>query len=259
METPLPAASEASAEPAQMSLVSRLFNVIVAPGELFDFVKGAKVSAANWLLPALLLIVVSWAGGWFVLSKDFSKQQLNDMTMQALDKQLAKMPADRAEQMRDQMVKYAEISQKISIAALPVVTAFASPFLWGLIVWLVGTRALKGSFGYMKAVEAVGLSNVVTLLDSLVTTLLILAMGNILARPSLALLIKDPDPQKTIYAVLGIFNVMTFWLLAVRSIALARLSSVSFAKAAVWVFGIWAAYTGLMVGGGLLIKLATGT
>ena len=37
---------------------------------------------------------------------------------------------------------------------------------------------------------------------------------------------------------------MTFWLLAVRAMGLARLSGVSFIKAALWVFGIWAAYTG---------------
>ena len=49
---------------------------------------------------------------------------------------------------------------------------------------------------------------------------------------------------------------MTFWLLAVRAIGLARLSGVSFAKAAVWVFGIWAAYTGFFIGLGALVQAA---
>jgi hypothetical protein len=49
---------------------------------------------------------------------------------------------------------------------------------------------------------------------------------------------------------------MTFWILAVRGVGLARLSGVSVAKAVTWVFGIWAAYTGLLVGFGFLAKTA---
>jgi hypothetical protein len=37
---------------------------------------------------------------------------------------------------------------------------------------------------------------------------------------------------------------------------LARLSGASFAKAALWVFGIWAAYTGFLIGLGALAQAA---
>jgi hypothetical protein len=49
---------------------------------------------------------------------------------------------------------------------------------------------------------------------------------------------------------------MTFWLLAVRGIGLARLSGVSIARAIAWVFGVWVAYTGLLVGLAYLAKAA---
>jgi hypothetical protein len=49
-------------------------------------------------------------------------------------------------------------------------------------------------------------------------------------------------------------NVMTFWVLALRSLGLARLSGISFAKAALWVFGLWAAWTGFFMGIGLVMK-----
>ena len=86
--------------------------------------------------------------------------------------------------------------------------------------------------------------------------LLILGLGNLYASPSLMLLVKDFDPQNTVHGLLAIVNVMTFWLLAVRAVGLARLSGVSFAKAALWVFGIWAAYTGFLTGLGLLVQMA---
>ena len=56
--------------------------------------------------------------------------------------------------------------------------------------------------------------------------------------------------------LLALVNVMTLWLLAVRAVGLARLSGASFVKAALWVLGIWAAYTGFFVGLGLLAKAA---
>ncbi len=108
----------------------------------------------------------------------------------------------------------------------------------------------------MKAVEVVGLANMISVLDGIVKTLLIVGLGNLYASPSLVLLVKEFDPQNTVHSLLAIVNVMTFWLLAVRAMGLARLSGASFAKAALWVFGIWAAYTGFFVGLGVLAKAA---
>ena len=114
---------------------------------------------------------------------------------------------------------------------------FVTPFLWGLIVWLVGAQFFKGHFPYMKAVEVVGLANMVGVLDVIVKTLLIVGLGNLYASAGPVLLVKEFDPQNPVHALLAAVNVMTFWLLAVRAIGLARLSGASFAKAAVWVFG----------------------
>jgi len=141
--------------------------------------------------------------------------------------------------------KWAGISGKVAAAAAPVVAGFVTPFFWGLILWLVGAKVLKGSFPYMKAVEVIGLANMVCVLEVIVRTLLIVGMGNLYAAPSLMLLVKEFNPQNPVHSLLAVVNVMTFWVLAVRAIGLARLSGASVAKAALWVFGIWAAYTGL--------------
>jgi hypothetical protein len=166
------------------------------------------------------------------------------------------MSEQQAEQARAIGEKWAVISAKIGSALAPVVAGFATPFFWGLIVWLVGAKLMKGGFPYMKAVEVVGLGNMVNVLDVIVKTLLIVGLGNLYAAPSLVLLIKEFDPQNTVHSLLAIVNVMTFWLLAVRASGLARLSGASFGKAAAWVFGIWAAYTGFFVGLAALAQAA---
>ena len=242
--------------PPSMSLGGRLLNVFAAPGEVFQEVKTAGVETANWLAPALILIAVSWAAAWVIFSQDSINHQLSEITDRAIQKQIEKtqMSEQQAEQARAMGEKWASISAKIGSALAPVIGGFVTPFFWGLIVWLVGAKLLKGNFPYMKAVEVVGLANMVSVLDVIVRTLLIVALGNLYAAPSLVLLVREFDPQNTVHSLLALVNVMTFWLLAVRAVGLARLSGASFTKAALWVFGIWAAYTGFFVGLGVLAK-----
>jgi hypothetical protein len=152
--------SEPGPVPPTMSLGARLVNVLAAPGEVFDQVKQAKVSAANWVVPALLLIAISWLGTWLVFSQDSINQQLREITDNAIEKQVQKnhMSEQQAEQARAVGAKFGAIGTKISAAVAPVFIGFITPFWWGLILWLIGTKALKGSFSYMKGVELAGLA-----------------------------------------------------------------------------------------------------
>jgi hypothetical protein len=258
METPqfTPEPPPEAPPPPTMSLGGRLLNVFATPGDVFQEVKSAGVSTANWLVPALILIAVSWLATWLIFSQDSIKHQLSDITDQAIQKQVEKshMSEQQAEQARAVGEKWAGISAKVAAVLVPVFGGFVTPFFWGLIIWVVGAKLLKGDFPYMKAVEVVGLANMVSVLDVIVRTLLIVGLGNLYAAPGPVLLIKEFDPQNTVHSLLSLLNVMTFWLLAVRAIGLARISSVSFAKAALWVFGIWAAYTGFFIGLGLVMK-----
>jgi VIT1/CCC1 family predicted Fe2+/Mn2+ transporter len=260
MELPSPpqeAPLEAPPPPA-MSLTGRLVNVFATPGDVFQEVKTASVSTANWLAPALILMAVSWVASWLIFSQEAIKHQMSEITDQAIQKQVERthMSEQQAEQARAMGEKWAGISSKIGAALAPVFTGFITPFFWGLIVWLVGAKGLKGNFPYMKAVEVVGLANMVVVLEVIVRTLLIVGLGNLYAAPGLMLLVKEFDPQNPVHSLLAVLNVMTFWLLAVRAIGLARLSGVSFAKAALWVFGIWAAYTGFFIGLGAVAQAA---
>lgn len=235
-----------------------MLNVFATPGDVFQAVKTSSASTANWLVPAVILLLVSWTAAWLIFSQESITHQLSELTDQAIQKQVERthMSEQQAEQARAIGEKWAGISSKIGAALAPVFGAFASPFIWGLIVWLVGAKVMKGDFAYMKAVEVVGLANMIGVLEVIVKTLLIVGMGNLYASPSLVLLVKDFDPQNPVHSLLAVVNVMTFWLLAVRSIGLARLSGVSFAKAALWVFGIWAGYTGFLIGLGAIAQAA---
>ena len=239
-----------------MSLAARLSNIFAAPGDVFDEVKSASASVANWLAPAVLLVAVSWVGAWLTFSQPAIQHQLTEVSDKAIQKALEKqhLSKEQAEAAREAGAKWAGLGTKIMAVAGPVLAGILIPVWWGLLVWLVGTKALRAQFPFLKGIEVAGLANMINVLGAVVKSLLILVTGNAFATPSLALLVKEFDPQNPVHGALSVVNVMTFWFLSVVAIGLARLSSASFGKAAAWVFGIWAFYRGLLIGIGFAMQ-----
>ncbi len=239
-----------------MSLAARLLNVFAIPGDVFAEVKATVPCMANWLVPALLLIAVCGGGTFLAFSQENVQQQLREITDRAMQKQAGarKIPPEAAEQ----ALKVGGLIAQGGAYAVSVIVPLASPFWWGLILWLGGAKVFKGQFSFMKAVEVAGLVNTIAILEAIIKTLLIISFGNLYASPSPALLIKDFDPQNPFHTVWLIPDVMTFWLLTVRSIGLSRLAGTTLWKAAVWVIGIWAGYTALFTGIGFAMHAVFG-
>lgn len=234
------------AAPATTSLLARMTNVVATPSEVFDEIKASPPASANWVIPALLLMVVGWICGWLVMSQDAVRQQVSDIQEKQYQKLIdqGKMTRDQLEAQRPMMEKFGRIAQQVAMAAMPPLTAFALPFWWALVIWLVGNKALKGDFSYMKAVEASGLVSILLILESVVKTLLIIVLGNMFAGPNLGLFVKGFDPTNVAHGLLAAVDVLALWVLAVRAIALSRLSGASFGVSAAWVFGLWVLATG---------------
>lgn len=157
MEPPSPTISDLSPDEPPMSLGARLSNVFAAPGEVFDDVRLRPVKFANWLIPGLILVVVSWIGAWVIFSQPSIQQQLAEFSDAAVQKQAERMKAspEQAEQMRAAAAKLGGIGQKIGAVATPLITAFVFPMIWGAYLWLVGNKILHARFEFMKAVEIV--------------------------------------------------------------------------------------------------------
>src|SRR6266576_5910265 len=210
--SPTPEAQPDAPKPPVTSLPARLMNVLAAPGEVFEEIKAAPVSQANWLVPALLIIVVSWIAAWLIFSQESFLHQVTEIADKAIEKQIEKshMGKEQAEAMRQMAQKWSGLNTRIWAVAGPVLAAFFFPFWRGLIFWLFGAKLFKGNFTYMKAVEAAGLANMIGVLDAIVKTLLILSLGNLFASPSLALLIKEFDPQNPVHALFAVVNIMSW-------------------------------------------------
>jgi hypothetical protein len=88
--------------------------------------------------------------------------------------------------------------------------------------------------------EATGLAGMVNVLGGIVMMLLAVTMGSMAMTPGPVLLVHEFDPTNKVHRLLGQLNLITMWYIGVLALGLCKLSGVSYAKAASWLFGIWA-------------------
>jgi hypothetical protein len=120
-------------------------------------------------------------------------------------------------------------------------------FGFALAFWLMGKWVFKATAAYGKVLEVVGLSMYISVLGSIITLLLVVAMGSLYATPSLALVVSQYDPTNTLHKLLSSISVFTFWFLIVISIGLGKIFSVSTGKALAGVGVLWVLFTAASV------------
>ena len=103
----------------------------------------------------------------------------------------------------------------------------------------------------MQAVEVAGLGMMITVLGGIVSLLLVVAKGSMFVSCSPALLLNELNPENKVHLALGALNAFTLWHLGVMSVGVSKLSGVSTAKAAGWLFGVWAVIKGAIILSGI--------
>jgi hypothetical protein len=103
----------------------------------------------------------------------------------------------------------------------------------------MGRIFLRVHFPYLKALEIVGLTGIISVLGSITTILLIAASGDAAARPALSLFVPNMSPTRPFYQILDTLNFFHLWSTTVLAIGLSRLCGTTFKEAVFWVFGYW--------------------
>lgn len=243
----------AQAEP--MSFTDKLVNIIASPGVVYENVRDTVVTHSTWLIPTLILVVVGTILGYVVMSNPSLAAQFKQMTSEQMEKQFAKsiaegkMTPEQAEQARAQMESFGSTGMLVTRVAGGVVGPFITLFAWGLVYWLLGKGVMKVVAPYWKVVEVVGLAFIITALESIVTTILAIALDRVFASPSLALLISDFSMNNKWHLIAAAINIFTFWNLTVVSVGLSKIFRKDFPKVLVLVLAIWAIWTVVMIFG----------
>lgn len=250
MNNEMPPAFGTPPQPVPSTLVSRLTNIFVTPGEVFAEVKTRPVCHQNWVVPALIFLLASWCAVGLMFSQPAIKQQMADLQEQSLQKQFhkqvdaGKMTQAQVDQIKASAGKFAGIGQVVGFVVSPVLLAGITPFWGGFVIWAGAAWFFRRPMGYLKAVEIAGLAMMIEALGALVKGLLCAGLGSMLAAPGPILLVKHYDPASFFHAALLMLDVFLLWALAVRAIGLAKLSEGSRVKALVWIMGVWFVITG---------------
>jgi hypothetical protein len=242
MEEPQASLTTERPSSAATPLGTRLTNVFVAPGEVFDEIKASPPTPANWWAPTVIAIIAGVIYSMVVFSQPAVIQNMKDAQEKKMQEMVAtgKMTQAQADQSSQVTEKFMTPTFFKAIGILAVV--IFSPvflFLFAGVLWLLGRYVLRGNFEYMKAVEVAGLAGMISALGGIVSMLIAVIYANPAMTPSLALFVSHFDPQNKVHLLLSALNVMTLWYIAVLAIGLTRLSGAAFWKTAVWLYGLW--------------------
>ena len=236
MDEPALIAEKPPVPPPATSLAARLLNVFATPGEVFEEVQAAPAQAANWLVPAILAVIVGVAAVLIQFSQPAFVQHFREQAAGTYDGMVKAGKMSQAD--ADKFVGIIEkVAQPAGCAAV-VAGSFARVFWWALVLWLLALIFWKKKFSYLKAVEVAGLASMISVLGSIVALLLTVNFGKESA-PSLALAVTDFNPKNPVHLALAAANVFDFWILGVMAVGLARLARVPFARSLFLVAGYW--------------------
>ncbi len=256
---PVPESPPEAPQSPPMCLGARLLNVFAIPGEVFAGVRASRLSVGNWLVPALLLMLVGVFAAILVASQPALQKQLNQRIEQqakALAQQveagkLKRADADRALALARAITQPPVLKVLGGMAA--GVFGIARVFWWALILWFLGRAFLKVHLDYLKTLEVAGLALMISVLGAVVTLLLTINLSKAFATPSLALVVSEFDLRRMSRLLLGAAYVFSFWFVGVLGVGLAKLAGVPFLRAVWLVFATWVIQESFlaMVGGAL--------
>ncbi|HTX17352.1 MAG TPA: YIP1 family protein [Bacteroidota bacterium] len=245
-----PTTQAAPVESNEMSFSDKLMNVFTAPGELFDYVAKSEKQTGNWSVPLIISMIVSVIFVLVAFSQAPVQDQMKDQQEKAIQKRVVegKMTQEQADlAMSKNPAQPGSPLFMIFGSIGAVFMAAVALFGFALVFWLVGKWVFKSAATYQKVLEVVGLSLYVSIVATVITLLLVVAMGSLYATPSLALAISHFDPTDKVDKLLSAINLGTLWFLAVIGIGLGKIFATTSAKALAAVGTLWVIWSAVSV------------
>jgi hypothetical protein len=210
------------------------------------------VRHANWLVAALVFVLLSWCGNAVKYSQESVRHEIAQIQDQAMQKNFqkqidaGKMTQMQADQIKAQVAAFTNAFQIVGAIAMPVVLGALLPFLSGFIWWVIALLLLRRPIEFMKAAEAAGMLLVVAGLGELVKGLLCAAMGTQFVSAGPVLLVRPFEATSLLHVTLLALDAFAIWGTVLSGIALAKLAGVSFVKAFTWVLAVTVVFIGGM-------------
>ncbi len=215
--------------PKGQGLGSIIMNVFSSPAEAFQGLRESESRAMLWLIPLILMILLSSISTYVVLSNETLKNQVVESRDRAIQRQVdaGKITQEQADQQKEGMERLGGMFVAIGIVT-NVILLTVGLFVAGLFLWLSGKLVLKSTAGYGKHLEVYGISCWIGLLGGIVTLLMIVGLNSIYASPGAGLAVYASfDPMSTTHKILASLNIFSVWQAVIIGIGLGKLSDKS--------------------------------
>jgi hypothetical protein len=234
-----PEGTTSPATPPAESGFARLAGALFSPDETFASI----ARRPDWLVPLLLYVLLSAAGGFAVARHvDF----VTTMREQIEERSQGRMTSDQI----DQQVKISASIAKVFAYCVPVVSIIVFVIVAAIMMLIYRMLGGEGTFGQYWSVTLYAW--VPRVIQSVIVTIILfvrstpVAAGDLptLVRSNLAFLV-DPHEHAVLFSLLSSFDVFSIWALVLMAIGMAYVSRFSKAKSATVLVSAWLIFTGL--------------
>ncbi|MBW3670516.1 MAG: YIP1 family protein [Acidobacteria bacterium] len=211
--------------------LTRLFGVLVSPGETFESI-GRK---PDWLIPLLVWIAISIAGTMVVMPRlDYEPmyRSMLERNSQLTEKQ--------REQQLDRMMEGAELGEKWGVYApvltVPLMFLVVGTVFWGALRAFGAENSFRQSLSVtiyaftpqlLKAITSTAIASTRTTIDA--------RLANALLKSNLGAFLTSPTESPVMFALLGSVDLFTIWTIVLLAIGLSVISKFPAGKVAILV------------------------
>jgi hypothetical protein len=221
----------------EMSFSDKVANLFAEPSNLFEYIKLYPPKTIDWLIPVIITIILTVFSSIMQMNDIEIKAEIKQKQIEALQKAVddGRLPAENFEQAVENMEKFAGYQLFGTLIFVPI-SVFLLFFITALIYWAITKLILRGdSVLYGHILSIVGLISIIGIFSIIVTLVLSIMYGKMNIGLNLALI--APTTTGPILLILKAIDPFTIWSLILTSIGLAKLSSSSFQKSVISVFG----------------------
>lgn len=236
-----------------LSITDKFIGILTEPSATYGNVRAAGPRTSDWLVPVALTALVLLVGMFLRFSNPATMSQMMETQTKALQEQVdqGKMTAEQAEQATQQMESMGGIFKVIGAvsAGFGFVIVF---FILCLFYWLVVRFVMKGDVNFGLILSAAGLSAFISVIDQLVSLLLVFVTDKAFANLSPNLFMGG-DMATTSDRLLMMLNPIAIWSYYVLGIGFEKVAAISRTKGMITAFGffILASLAGAFMGFGM--------
>lgn len=236
----------------EMSFSDKFVGILSSPSDVFQSITTTEAKTSNWAIPLVLAIVISLIFTFVVFTQPAIQDQMKETQQKAMQERVAE--GKMTQEQMDTAMEFSKPGSPMFLifGSVGVIVVLAvALFAYSLVYWLIGKIAFKSGVGFTKVLEVNGLAMYIAPVATLLTMVLIIAMGSLYAQPSAALFISNFDPQDKMHKALAALNVFEFWAMFVTGIGLSKVWKVSFGKGLGVVLVVWVVWTAIKIFAGI--------